>query len=213
VKALRLEGVKRVLCLGAHCDDIEMGCGAALLRLLSENPGMRVHWAIFVSNAKRAGEVRESAAQFLRDAGEHEIEVFDFRDGFLPFAGAEAKERMQAVKAKVDPDLVFTHYRNDLHQDHRLIAELTWNAFRDHMILEYEVPKWDGDLGAPNFYAPAPAELCERKVNIITQCYASQREKDWFSPDTLLALMRLRGVECRAPSGYAEAFYARKASF
>ena len=133
-----------------------------------------------------------------------------FQDGFMPFVGAEVKAQFEELKQVVSPDVIFTHNRTDAHQDHRLIAELTWNTFRDHMVLEYEIPKYDGDLGQPNVFVPLNRELCEKKVRIVMDTYESQRSKHWFQEDTFFSLMRLRGMECNASGGYAEAFYARK---
>lgn len=200
-----------VLCLGAHCDDIEIGCGGALLRLVSERPDISIHWVIFSSSPMRAQEARASADTFLKEAGGKNVTIREYRDGFLPFHFAELKERFEELKVQVKPDVIFTHHRSDLHQDHRTISELTWNTFRDHVILEYEIPKYDGDFGTPNLFAPLPEEVCRRKIEIILDCFESQREKRWFSRELFLATLRVRGMECNAPSGYAEGFYCRKA--
>jgi LmbE family N-acetylglucosaminyl deacetylase len=199
----------KILCLGSHSDDIEIGCGGAILRVLSGNPSVDVTWAVFSSSKEREREARKSAEQFLAQAKKKEIIVKEFRDGFFPFEGAKIKEAFEAMKS-VSPDVIFTHNRNDAHQDHRLIAELTWNTFRDHMILEYEIPKYDGDLGQPSVFVPLESELCQKKVRLIMDSFESQRLKHWFDKDTFMSLMRLRGMECNAPSGYAEAFYCRK---
>jgi LmbE family N-acetylglucosaminyl deacetylase len=198
------------LCLGAHCDDIEIGCGGSVMRLAAEHPESIFHWVVFSSNAERENEARESAAAFLEKAGERHVEVNEFRESFFPYVGAEIKDRFEKLKSRVDPDLVLTHTREDLHQDHRLISELTWNTFRNHLILEYEIPKYDGDLGAPNSFVPLPRELARRKVDLLLEHFKSQANRDWFSADTFWAMLRIRGIECNASEGFAEAFYARK---
>jgi LmbE family N-acetylglucosaminyl deacetylase len=200
-----------ILCLGAHSDDIEIGCGGTLLRLLAERRRVRVHWVVLSASPPRAREARRSAARVLRGAAAAHIRVEGFRDGFLPYEGAAVKEVFEALKTTVAPDLVFSHWRDDVHQDHRLVAELTWNTFRDHTILEYEIPKYDGDLGRPNLFVPLPAGIRRRKVRLLMSAFPSQRRKRWFSAATFDALMRLRGIECAAAEGYAEAFHVRKA--
>lgn len=199
-----------ILCLGAHSDDIEIGCGGTLLRLLAEAPGAEVHWVVFAAEGTRAKEAAHSASLFLADAGRREIVLETFKDGFFPYLGADIKQFFEDLKKRVSPDLILTHYGRDLHQDHRVISELTWNTFRNHMILEYEIAKYDGDMGAPNFFAHLDAALCQRKVDYILQCFDSQAGKAWFSEDTFYAMLRLRGLESNAPAKYAEAFYCRK---
>jgi LmbE family N-acetylglucosaminyl deacetylase len=199
-----------VLCLGAHGDDIEIGCGGTVLRLLEERSRVSVHWVVLSAHGGRAREVRRSASRILRTAAAAHVRVERFRDGFLPYEGAAVKDVFEQLKAAVSPDLVFTHYRDDAHQDHRLICELTWNTFRDHCVLEYEVPKFDGDLGHPNVFVPLSDRLRRRKVRLLMSAFPTQRTKRWFSEATFEGLMRLRGVECAAPTGYAEAFYGRK---
>lgn len=199
----------RILCLGSHSDDIEIGCGGTLLRLLSCHQNLEIVWVVFSSSKEREREARNSAELFLGLAKQKEIIVNDFRDGFFPFEGAKIKDFFEGLK-KVSPDLVLTHNRKDSHQDHRLIAELTWNTFRDHLILEYEIPKYDGDMGQPSVFVPLEVEICQKKVRHIIDAFESQRHKRWFQQETFLSLMRLRGMECNAPSGYAEAFYCRK---
>jgi LmbE family N-acetylglucosaminyl deacetylase len=198
-----------LLCLGAHCDDIEIGCGAALLRLAGER-AIDVTWVVLCSTPMRAREVRTSAAQFLRHARSRRLLIEGFRDGFLPATWGEAKEQFERLKDLPSPDIVFTHERDDRHQDHRLVNELTWNTFRDHLILEYEIPKYDGRGGQPNFYIPAAASIARRKSRLLCSAYKSQRSKAWFREETFQGLMRLRGIECNAEQGYAEAFYSRK---
>jgi LmbE family N-acetylglucosaminyl deacetylase len=200
----------RLLCLGAHADDIEIGCGGTVLELLERYPGTCVHWVVFGAAGARRKEAGESAHRFLERAGEKSVMIREFRDGFFPYVGADIKALFEDLKGEFAPDLVFTHHRNDLHQDHRLISELTWNTYRDHLILEYEIPKFDGDLGAPNAFAPLAPTTCKEKIAGILEVYESQREKHWFTEETFRSILRLRGVEARSPSGYAEAFYARK---
>jgi LmbE family N-acetylglucosaminyl deacetylase len=208
---LRPDGASplKILCLGSHSDDIEIGCGGTILRLLSSNQNLEVVWVVFSSSKEREREARNSAGMFLGQAKQKEIIVNDFRDGFFPFDGAKIKDFFEGLK-KVSPDLILTHHRKDAHQDHRLIAELTWNTFRDHLILEYEIPKYDGDMGQPSVFVPLESDVCQRKVSYIMDSFQSQHDKRWFQQETFLSLMRLRGMECNAPSGYAEAFYCRK---
>ena len=200
----------RVLAIGAHADDIEIGCGATILRLVAEHPGLSVDWLVLSGHGDRAGEAADSAAAFLAGAGATRVMVEGFRDGFFPYDGGAVKERFERLKAEVAPDLVLTHRLEDRHQDHRLVAELTWNTFRDHLILEYEIPKYEGDLGRPNLYVPVGHEHAERKVELLRKCFPSQAGRSWFSDDTFWATLRLRGIECNAPGRYAEAFQARK---
>ncbi|HKU21177.1 MAG TPA: PIG-L deacetylase family protein [Terriglobales bacterium] len=199
----------RILCLGAHSDDLEIGCGGTILRLLDDHKNVSLQWVVFSANHTRAKEARRSAEMFLDKAKNREIVTKSFRDGFLPYKGGEVKEFFEGLK-QFAPDLIFTHYRHDLHQDHRLICELTWNTFRDHTILEYEVPKYDGDMGAPNFFVELDEDTCSKKAEYLLTNFKSQRDKHWFSAETFRSLLRLRGLECRSATGYAEAFYARK---
>jgi LmbE family N-acetylglucosaminyl deacetylase len=199
----------KVLCLGAHSDDIEIGCGGTILHLAEQFPGCVLHWVVFSALGVRAAEAQRGAELF---AGATTIKgpvLKLFQDGFMPFVGAEIKATFEELKT-ISPDLIFTHNRRDAHQDHRLIAELTWNTFRDHLILEYEIPKYDGDLGQPNVFVPLGQKAFGKKVDYIMDAFQSQRSKQWFREETFLSLMRLRGMECNAPSGYAEAFYCRK---
>lgn len=201
---------KTVLCLGAHSDDIEIGCGATLLALTAAHPDISVHWVVFSGDDRRAAEARAAAGRILAGAGERHIVIESFRDGYFPWDGGAIKERFEALKRTVEPDLVFTHYREDRHQDHRTISELTWNTFRHHWILEYEIPKYDGDLGKPNCYVPVSEKERKSKVDTLMECFASRHDHAWFSPDTFNSLMRVRGIECASPGGYAEAFHAHK---
>lgn len=207
----RASEFKTLLCLGAHCDDIEIGCGGTILRLIRENPGLHVHWVVFSSDPQRGAEARHSAEVFLQQAGSRDIVIKDFRDSYFPAIAAQLKGNFEELKAALRPDAILTHYRNDLHQDHRLISELTWNTFRNHLILEYEIPKYDGDLGAPNLFMPLIEEQWRGKISTLMECFPSQKSKHWFEPETFAGLMRLRGIESNSPSGYAEAFYCRKA--
>jgi LmbE family N-acetylglucosaminyl deacetylase len=211
---LKLDGgadrALQILCLGCHSDDIEIGCGGTILRLAGEYPGCVFHWVVFSAIGPREAEARHAAAQFVDPARLKGPLLKTFRDGFMPFVGAELKVVFEELKQAVSPDLIFTHNRKDAHQDHRLVAELTWNTFRNHLILEYEVPKYDGDMGQPGVFVPLSSELCERKVSLIMDTFRSQHGKHWFQRETFFSLMRLRGMECNAPSGYAEAFYGRK---
>jgi len=198
-----------VLCIGAHCDDIEIGCGATLLRLAGER-ALKVTWLVLCSNPQRAAEVRASAPRFLRATRGRKLFVEGFRDGYLPAQWAEVKDRFERLKSEVQPDLIFTHERDDRHQDHRVACELTWNTFRDHVILEYEVAKYDGGLGSPGVFVPVARTFALRKARYLLASYVSQAGKRWFEEETFLSLMRLRGVECQAREGFAEAFHVRK---
>lgn len=202
--------IRRVLCLGAHCDDLEIGCGGTILKLAESPCPPAFTWVVFTSDASREAEALRSAEGFLRGVSNRQIIIKKFRDGFLPYEGAAVKEVFEDLKSVVSPDLVLTHYRDDLHQDHRLIAQLTWNTFRDHLILEYEIPKWDGDLGIPNVFMPLEEPVCARKIDGVLMNFPSQVGRRWFSADLFRALLRLRGMECNSPSALAEAFYCRK---
>ena len=200
----------RVLCLGAHSDDIEIGCGATLLKLAGRRPRPQFRWVVWSAAGQRESEAKRGAVKFLGRAGGDAVRVHAFRDGFFPAAFAEIKEAFESLAREFRPDLVFTHARDDRHQDHRVVSDLTWNTFRNQLILEYEIPKWDGDLGQPNLYVPVSQGTARRKTRALLSVFGTQRSKDWFSEETFVGLMRLRGVECRAPDGHAEAFYARK---
>jgi LmbE family N-acetylglucosaminyl deacetylase len=200
----------RVLCLGAHCDDIEIGCGGTILRLSEAYANTEFFWVAFSSNVERACEAYESANIFLQDIQSKHIEIKEFRDGFFPFIGSEIKQEFEGLKQRFSPDLIFTHYRHDSHQDHRLISDLTWNTFRNHLILEYEIPKYDGDISSPNFYVQLDESICRRKICYILNAFKSQEKKDWFDEETFSAMLRIRGMESRSPSKYAEAFYCHK---
>lgn len=205
----RVGGALPVLALGAHSDDIEIGCGGTLLAL-QERYELDVTWVVFGASGERAGEARTSAARFLERAAESRVVVEGFEDSFFPYHGERIKRRFEELKSEVSPELVLTHARDDAHQDHRLICELTWNTFRDQLVLEYEVPKWDGDLGRPNVFVPLEERVAERKVELLLECFPTQAGRPWFTRDLFRGLLRLRGMECVSASGLAEAFYGRK---
>lgn len=200
----------RLLCIGAHSDDIEIGCGGTLRQWLDEGRYLHVTWVVLAARGARAAENRRSARALLKRAASLELVEGGFTDGFLPAELSDVKQLFEQVKGRVQPDIVFTHRLEDRHQDHRVAAELTWNTFRDHLVLEYEIPKYEGDLSTPNAYVPLSARAAAGKVRHLLNHFGSQRSKDWFTPDTFMALMRLRGLECRAPAGLAEGFHARK---
>lgn len=202
-------GVRSLLCLGAHSDDIEIGCGGTVLKLLELNPGLRVDWVVLTASELREQEARESAARLLEGAAETQIVVERFRQRYFPYEPG-VKEFFDELGAQVMPDLVLCPWRQDAHQDHRVVAELAANTFRDHLILEYEIPKYDGDLGRPSVYVHLDRAVCERKIATMIECFPSQKQREWFSEETFWATLRLRGIESRAPSGYAEAFHCQK---
>jgi LmbE family N-acetylglucosaminyl deacetylase len=206
----RRDGALRVLCIGAHSDDIEIGCGGTLMQWLSAARPLAVTWVVLSGQAGRGTEARRSARQLLSRARDAEIVLGEFADGRMPAEYNAVKDFFESLKARVDPDIIFTHRLEDRHQDHRLAGELTWNTWRDHLILEYEIVKYEGDLGNPNVFVPLPASIMRRKTNHLLKHFGSQRSKDWFSEQTFAGIGRLRGVEARAPSGFAEAFHARK---
>jgi LmbE family N-acetylglucosaminyl deacetylase len=199
-----------LLCLGAHADDIEIGCGGTILRLIAEGRVARVDWVVFSASEVRAAEARRGAEHFLTGVEQRDVRLHSFRDGFFPCEGAAVKAAFEAMKGEVKPDVILTHHRDDLHQDHRLLAELTWNTFRNHAILEYEIPKYDGNPFTPNVYVPVDEAVCRRKVTGLMGAFASQADKGWFTPDTFMGTLRLRGVEAASPTKYAEAFVCRK---
>lgn len=205
-----LAGARTVLCLGAHADDIEIGCGGTLLRLLSENGPRDVVWVVLSAEGERVEEAERGAERFLAAAGRRDVRIESFRDAYFPYDGPAIKDFFQRLAREVAPDVVFTHALDDRHQDHRLVAELTWNAFRGPLVLEYEIPKFDGDLGRPNTMVRLDRATCERKVGTILETFASQADKPWFGAETFWSLLRLRGVESLSSSGYAEGFHVRK---
>lgn len=199
-----------VLCLGAHSDDIEIGAGATLLSMQERGIRLDVHWCVLSGGSMRESEARASAADFLSAAQSSQVEVMSFRDGFFPEQGEAIKSWFEALRERVDPDLILTHRKEDAHQDHRRVCRLTWNTFRNHCILEYEIPKWDGDMAQPNLYVPISVSALKRKIDLLITHFGTQRSKQWFDSETFLGLARLRGMECRAPERYAEAFIGRK---
>lgn len=203
--------LNEILAIGAHSDDIEIGAAGTLLWLRQCFPDARVRWVVLCAAGERRDEAERSARSILGNGNNCTVDTYDFRDGFFPYEGGKVKDVFERLKASVAPDVILSHHGEDRHQDHRLVSELTWNTFRDHVIMEYEVPKYDGGLGSPNFFVPLAMDIVERKVDGLMAQFGTQRSKGWFSRETFLGLMRLRGIECRAPSGYAEGFYVRKA--
>lgn len=199
-----------VLCIGAHSDDIEIGAGATILGWIDRGVQLDVHWAVLGAVGPRADEARSSASAFLSNASRAVIDLAEFQNGYFPHQGADIKDWFEALRTRTSPDVILSHWRHDAHQDHREVSRLTWNTFRDHTILEYEIAKWDGDAGQPNVYLPASRTVMERKTRLLRQHFGSQRAKDWFDNEVFMGLARLRGMECRAPEGFAEAFHARK---
>ncbi len=214
MQRLSLSGVggaaKRILALGAHSDDIEIGCGGTLLRLLQERRDLEITWVVFCSTPERAREAEASAEQFLEGAAQRRIVIRSHRDGFLPMDWAAVKEEFEQLKREVSPDLILTHYREDRHQDHRLVSELTWNTWRNHLIWEFEIPKYDGDFGSPNLFVPLSAATLERKIDLVLKAFPTQAGKAWFTADLFHGVARIRGMECQAEERLAEAFYVRK---
>jgi LmbE family N-acetylglucosaminyl deacetylase len=201
----------KALFLGAHSDDIEIGCGATIRQWLSAGVSLDATWVVLCAEGNRAAEARRSAEDFLRGAANSRVVIGGFRDSFLPYVGGAVKDFYETLKSHPTPDVIFTHQRHDLHQDHRIACELTYNTFRDHQVLEYEIPKWDGDMGAPNAFVRVDESVALQKVDLVMNHFGTQRGKDWFDRETFLGLMRLRGMECRAPERYAEGFYLHKA--
>lgn len=199
-----------VLCVGAHADDIEIGAGATILGWIARGVRLDAHWAVLSAAGTRADEAHASAMEFLANASRIVVDLAGFKDGFFPYQGTDIKNWFEGLKKRASPDVILCHWGQDAHQDHRAVSELTWNTFRDHVILEYEIPKWDGDTGRPNVYLPASKALMERKTGLLQEHFHSQHSKDWFDAGIFMGLARLRGMECRAPEGLAEAFHARK---
>ncbi len=201
----------RLLGLGAHPDDLEIGCGGTVMHLIHSHPGLECRWVVWSGDPVRAAEARDAATRVLSGAGRADVGVESFRDGFFPDQWREIKAKFEGLKGEWQPDVILTHHRADRHQDHRVIAELSWNTWRDDLILEYEIPKYEGDLHTPNLYVPLQRALVDRKIEVLMSGFASQRAKPWFDAETFRALMRIRGVECASPTGYAEGFHAPKA--
>jgi LmbE family N-acetylglucosaminyl deacetylase len=200
----------RLVALGAHSDDIEIGSGGTLLRLAAENRIASARLVVFSADPSRSSEATMAARAFLPGVAELEVEVGDARDGYFPAQYAAIKDRIERIKAGPAPDIVISPRLDDRHQDHRLVAELAWNTFRDAVILEYEIPKWEGDLGSPNLYVPLTRAIADRKADLLLASFPTQGRRDWFTRETFSGLTRLRGIECRASEGQAEAFHARK---
>ena len=201
---------KTILLLGAHCDDIEIGCGATVLHLIQKFPKAHFDWIVFSSSAVRAEEALRSSETILEGAISKHVVIQNFKNGYFPYFGAQIKDYFELLKTQVNPDLIFTHYLDDRHQDHRTLSELTWNTFRDHLILEYEIPKYDGGLGSPNCFIPVHQTHADKKIENLMRCFVSEATKPWFTPATFVAMLRLRGMECNSPTGLAEAFYCKK---
>jgi LmbE family N-acetylglucosaminyl deacetylase len=202
--------LERILAVGSHADDIEIGCGGTILRLAEAHANLHVSWIVLSADGERAREARRSAETFLNGVRSSDVVVADFQDGFFPYLGGDVKAFFEKLKAEIVPDLIFTHQRLDLHQDHRLVSELTWNTFRDHLILEYEIPKYDGDFGTPNLFVHLSEPISRRKIETILAHFSSQLDRRWFTDDLFLSFLRLRGMESNSPTRYAEAFYCRK---
>jgi LmbE family N-acetylglucosaminyl deacetylase len=209
--SLKPETIRSILCIAAHPDDIEIGCGGTVLKLLQENSDLEVCWVVLSGTPARAAEAENSANKYLAANQNHRIEIKSFQDASFAYNDPMAlKKYFQQLSTQVSPDLIFTHRREDLHQDHRFVSELTWQHFRDHLILEYEIPKYEGDLGQPSFFVPLTNAVAKMKMDLLVSEFPSQRSKPWFDEETFRALLRIRGVECVSPSGYAESFHCRK---
>ncbi len=200
----------KILCLGAHADDIEIGCGGTILKLAHDYPKAQFRWVVFSAEGKRAEEARSSFELFLAGLTPKILDIHAFKDSYFPYIGGSIKDCFVELKKEISPDLIFTHYSNDAHQDHRLIAELTWNAFRDSLIFEYEIPKYDADLAIPNLYVHLDENIVQRKVSNLCEVFRSQHAKEWFGEETFRSIMRIRGLESNSQSRYAEAFHCRK---
>lgn len=202
-----------ILCLGAHPDDIEIGCGGTLLRLQDEFPELHFHWVIFSGDKKRRDEALQSAKAFLRKSKTKRVDIQEFRESYFPYVGDKVKDYFEALKSQISPDIIFTHFKNDAHQDHRVISDLSWNTFRDNLILEYEIPKYDGDLGTPNLYVSLDESVVKKKLGYICSNYETQYKRQWFDAETFRAILKIRGIESNSKTKYAEAFYCRKIVF
>ena len=207
---VHLGSARRILCLGAHSDDIEIGIGGTLLKLAEQVTDLEICWVVFSAPGPRADEASRSANDFLGGVANKQVRIGSFRESYFPSEWPSIKDWFEQIKAKFDPDVVFTHYRDDRHQDHRVLADLAWNTFRNHLILEYEILKYDGDLGSPNTFMPLSEQLCARKIELLLQHFKTQSTKHWFTSDTFEAMHRIRGIECASATGRAEAFYCRK---
>ena len=203
-------GPLELLFIGAHCDDIDIGCGGTAIELATARPDASITWVVLSSNDVREAEARDSAARLLSGVNDVNVIVKNYRNSYFPYVGAEIKEFFEQLKQSVNPNVIFTHYKDDLHQDHRLVGELTWNTWRDHLIYEYEIPKYDGGLGSPNAFVALERDSLDAKIDVLLSAFVSQRSRAWFTDETFRGLARLRGIECNAQSGFAEAFYCRK---
>ena len=199
-----------VLCIGAHCDDIEIGCGGTVLAIQRRYARCKVHFLVLTSTPARRAEATAAAKALVKRSARGQVRICEMPDGLLPAHFVAVKAEFERMKKMVNPDLVLTHHALDRHQDHSLISHVTWQTFRDHLIWEYEIPKFDGDLVTPNMYVPLPSALAARKIALVMRTFSSQLSKPWFKAENLEATMRLRGLESRSRSGYAEAFHCRK---
>ena len=203
----------KILCLGAHSDDIEIGCGGTILEFTKTRPKADLRWIVFSGEENRKTEAQQSASAFLNEIESKQVDIYNFRESYFPYIGAEIKACFEKIKKEFNPDLIFSHYSNDAHQDHKLISKLTWNTFRNHLIMEYEIPKYDGDLGTPNLYVHLDESVVQRKTDYLCNFFETQRRKLWFSENSFRSIMRIRGIESNSPTSYAEAFYSRKMVF
>lgn len=203
---------KTILLIGAHCDDIEIGCGGAVLHLVDKFPEAHFEWVVFSSSPTRAQEAEASVEKLLLNAGSKNIRIQNFRNSYFPYIAAQIKDHFETLKKTIRPDLIFSHHLDDRHQDHRTLAELTWNTFRDHLIFEYEIPKYDGELRSPNLFIPVTQINANKKISVLMECFVTEATKPWFTPETFTAMLRLRGIESNSPTGLAEGFYCRKIS-
>jgi len=203
-----LSRVKSAMFIGAHSDDIEIGAGGLLMRLVRESPGVEITYVILSGDATRHNEARNAAAAFTHGCGKLDLRLASFTDRFFPAEQTQIKKYFDQLKLNTSPQLVICHKASDKHQDHRVVNELVYNTFRAHSILEYEIPKWDGDLSTPNLYVPLSDEIATQKAELLMEHFGSQRSKHWFDLETFRGLMRIRGIECNAK--YAEGFHVRK---
>ncbi len=201
---------RRILCLGAHADDIEIGCGGTILRMIQACPAAEVHWHVFSAAGPRRREAQASAREFLKGAAKAAVRVENFRESYFPAQWSTIKDAFEKIRGQFEPDVVLTHRHDDRHQDHRVLSELAWNTFRNHLIFEYEIPKYEGDLGQPNFYVALNESTGRQKVSALLRHFKTQATKYWFTDETFLGHLRLRGIECGPKARYAEAFHARK---
>jgi LmbE family N-acetylglucosaminyl deacetylase len=198
------------LCLGAHSDDIEIGAGGTLLKLTGQNSDLEICWVVFSAPGPRADEATRSADEFLASVRRRQVKIGSFRESYFPSEWPAIKDWFEKIRTEFDPEVVFTHYRDDRHQDHRVLSDLACNTFRNHLIFEYEILKYDGDLGSPNLFVPLSDQQCTRKIELLLKHFKTQSSKHWFTGDTFEAMHRIRGIECASPTGRAEAFYCRK---